>query len=450
MRRLLASVVLAVSVVSAVSAHDIPNARVDRSIQAAIAPGRLTIDYEVSLAELTLVQDLRGLISALPEGDRRALYDRYGQVTGPLNAKGFLVAVNGRPLELRLLGFDLAVEEHPRYTFHFEATLSERGRLSIRDANYVASEGTSRLALKREPGLDVRTDDLPQDVQQIPIRPVWQLTDAEERRTKGIEVEFGPTSQTVFAASASTPAQQTAPRTASQPERSFEPSNRLARLLDRAEAMPLAALWALAFVMGAAHAIQPGHGKTLVAASAVGERGEGRGTRGVALAVVITVAHMSSVLAIALVLWATRTTRYADINRTLARVAGFTIAAIGLWRLGRHLAGFGEHAGDELHAPASLGTRGVLSLGLAGGLVPCWDAVVLIILAEAVGRLTLGLFLLLGFSFGMAAVLVLVGVVATRLRGLAVRTGESGVWERRLGLVSAAALTAIGLYLLAF
>ena len=35
------------------------NARVDRSIQATLAPGRLAIDYEVSLSELTLTQDLR-------------------------------------------------------------------------------------------------------------------------------------------------------------------------------------------------------------------------------------------------------------------------------------------------------------------------------------------------------------------------------------------------------
>ena len=92
-------------------------------------PGRLTIDYEVSLSELTLTRDLRDLIGALPGGDRRDWFDRYGQETGPLNAKGLLVSVDGRPLPLHARGFDLAIEEHPRYTFHFEAVIPPRGRL---------------------------------------------------------------------------------------------------------------------------------------------------------------------------------------------------------------------------------------------------------------------------------------------------------------------------------
>jgi ABC-type nickel/cobalt efflux system permease component RcnA len=199
----------------------------------------------------------------------------------------------------------------------------------------------------------------------------------------------------------------------------------------------------MALALGAAHSIQPGHGKTLVAASAVGERNAWPWS--VALALVITLAHMAGVLAVALALWATRSTRYADINQGLAHVAGFTIAAIGLWRLGRYLAGYGEH--DEPKGPAELGSRGLIGLGVAGGLVPCWDAVVLIVLAEALGRLGLGLLLLSAFSIGMATVLVTVGVVAARLRGLAISGSREGIWERRLGIGSALVLTAIGLYL---
>src|SRR6478735_2537187 len=84
-------------------AHEIPNARVDRSIQASVRPGRLTIDYEVSLAELTLTRDLRALIGTLPGGDRREWFEEYGRVTGPLNARGFLVSVDGQPLDLHAI-----------------------------------------------------------------------------------------------------------------------------------------------------------------------------------------------------------------------------------------------------------------------------------------------------------------------------------------------------------
>ena len=95
-------------------------------------------------------------------------------------------------------------------------------------------------------------------------------------------------------------------------------------------------------------------------------------------------------MALALILWASQSSRYPDIHRGLAQAAGFVIAAIGFWRLGRYLGGHDTHDVEESFAPASLDPRGLLVLGLAGGAVPCWDAVILILLAEALGRLALG------------------------------------------------------------
>jgi nickel/cobalt transporter (NicO) family protein len=204
-------------------------------------------------------------------------------------------------------------------------------------------------------------------------------------------------------------------------------------------------LWLIALALGAAHAIQPGHGKSLVAAASVSGRGDWQ--RGIVLALVITLAHMSGVLAIATALWVTRSSRYPEINLALAQAAGFVIAAIGLWRLGRHLGGYGEHDRNLEARPTDRGLRELVGLGLAGGLVPCWDAVVLILLAEAVGRLALGLALLAAFSLGMACVLVTVGVMAAHLQSLIRNRDSEGVWAHRLGLLSALTITAIGLYL---
>ncbi len=67
-----------------------------------MSPGSLAIDYEVSLTELTLTQDLRRLIGSLPGADRQEWLDRYGQVTGPLNAKGLLVDAEGEPVPLAM------------------------------------------------------------------------------------------------------------------------------------------------------------------------------------------------------------------------------------------------------------------------------------------------------------------------------------------------------------
>jgi nickel/cobalt transporter (NicO) family protein len=437
MRRPLTALALVLAGSTLSVAHDIPNARVDRSIQASLDPGRLRVDYEVSLSELTLTQDLRQLIGELPGADRQGWFQEYGRVTGPLNAKGFLVAVDGNEVELKSTGFDLVVEGHPRYTFHIEAEVPLQGRLTLNDTNYVASEGTSRLALRPADGVTVRGDALPTDVNQIPIRPVWQLSDPEERRTRRLTVEF--LSKTNLEPVTIVPT--TRPSAQARPSPT---TDGLSRLLDDVGSRAWPALLIAAFLLGAVHAIQPGHGKTIVAASSL-EAGGGP-FRGALLGLLTAMAHMGSVALIAFALWATRAVRPADVHLALARSAGFVIAAIGLWRLGRHLAGFSERIAEHSH-PTS-GAQSLIPLALAGGIVPCWDAVVLVILAEAIGRLTLGLALLAAFSLGMAAVLVAIGVAASRFRQAFARSESRGKWERRLGIGGGIVLSLIGVLLM--
>ncbi len=441
-RRLAPPFLILLGLTAAARAHDIPNARVDRSIQATLSAGRLAIDYEVSLSELTLTQDLRALIGTLPGAERREWFNRYGTESGPLNAKGLLITVDARPLALRTRGFDLLVEDHPRYVFHFESSLPSRGRLAILDTNFAASEGTSRLAVRGQAGVSVEGDDLPPDVHLIPMHPVWQLSDAEERRTKHVEITFrSPDSAQADLRTLSSERTSREKPAASARVRVAQ----LSRLLDRASGVSLFGLALIAFGLGAAHAIQPGHGKTLVAAAVVAERGNW--LRGALLAVVTTLTHTGSVALVAAGLWWARTSRLGAIHVGLAHAAGFLIAAIGLWRLGRHLAGFGEHDGED-PLPADPGARGVIGLGVAGGLVPCWDAVGLIVLAEAVGRLALGLALLLAFGLGMAVILVAVGALAAGFRQIVAEREVDGIWERRLGIASSLVLSAIGVYLL--
>ena len=100
---------------------------------------------------------------------------------------------------------------------------------------------------------------LPEDVEQIRVRPVWQLSTAEEKRTKYVEVQFEPSGSERDVAE-TRPVAKPPPST---PSRSAGPqSGRLVRLLDRASTAPLWLLILLAFGLGAAHSIQPGHGKS--------------------------------------------------------------------------------------------------------------------------------------------------------------------------------------------
>jgi cytochrome c biogenesis protein CcdA len=73
--------------------------------------------------------------------------------------------------------------------------------------------------------------------------------------------------------------------------------------------------------------------------------------------------------------------------------------------------------------------------------------VLLVVLAELSAQLPLGLFLLSGFSAGMAMVLVGVGFTAGRIRKGVEHVKNAAAWSRWLGLAGALALTVIGLYL---
>ena len=446
----LAAVISSASLTEA-HAHDIPNQRVDRSIQVTLTPGRIAIDYEVSLSELTLTQDLRALTGSLPGGDRSAWLALYGQITGPLNAKGLLLAVDNRPVPLAGGKYDLVVEEHPRYTFHFEAEIPEQGRLSVRDRNYVSSEGTSRLAVRGRGGVAITGDDMPDDVEQIPVRPVWQLTDDEERRTKQVEVRYVSQNKPVGEKAR---AERVVPLVDRKGDREGVGENSKAskpgRLLRLSELLDVAGKWSwiflavIAVALGAAHAIQPGHGKTLVTAAALGP--QARLYQPVLLGAATTLTHMGSVLLVALSLWLTGATQVGPIHQGLTRIAGFAIAAAGFWRIGRYLGGHEEHDVVE-HKMGGMSHVEILGLGVAGGLVPCWDAVGLVVMAAALGRLGEGVALVFAFSAGMALVLITVGWLAWRLKLSADGSERSKKWRRGLGLACGAMLSALGLYL---
>lgn len=451
---LVACVILVVA--TAAHAHDIPNARVDRSIQVYVGSKTITIDYEVSLAELTLTQELKSLIGKIEGGDREAWFNRYGLETGPLNAKGILVTVDRDPAPLEFNGFDLAVEEHPRYVFHFRAELkSNHGQLSVHDTNFSSSEGTSRLAIKPAEGVKLRGDDLPQNVDEIAIQPVWKLSDQEELRTKRVEVDFDASGSSPSAVAAAD-SQVTGSTTAngrsilgsisSQSRRGdglrSAPSASLTRLLDRRTGMSWGVLLATAFALGAVHSIQPGHGKTIIAAASLS--GSGKRSSAAALAIVTTLTHFASVLLVALGLALTHTTAYGSIHIALARIAGFVIAILGAWRLGRILGGY-EIGHDEPSANVRGGLTNLIALGISAGLVPCWEAVVLVLVADAIGRLRLGLALVAAFSAGMAAVLLGVAAGVARLGD---RAPNSQRFRTGAAAIAAAFLVIVGCGLL--
>lgn len=91
--------------------------------------------------------------------------------------------------------------------------------------------------------------------------------------------------------------------------------------------------------------------------------------------------------------------------------------------------------------------RSLLVLGVGGGIVPCPDALALLLIAIAAGHIITGLIILLGFSVGLAAVLTGLGILLTRVRLTRIvptRLVGSLDIARWLPVISALIIVAIG------
>ena len=84
-------------------------------------------------------------------------------------------------------------------------------------------------------------------------------------------------------------------------------------------------------------------------------------------------------------------------------------------------------------------------MGVSGGLVPCPEALGIMIIAIGLNRIGLGLGLIVAFSVGLAAVLIGLGILLVRARPLVDRLGgKSRRWSRALPFVSAVLVTVLG------
>jgi nickel/cobalt transporter (NicO) family protein len=250
-----------------------------------------------------------------------------------------------------------------------------------------------------------------------------------------------------------------------------------------------------ALLFGALHALQPGHGKTLVAAYLVGSRGTIR--HAITLGSIVTFTHTASVLALGTLLLAfSQTIKPERILPGLTAFSGLLVVGLGVTllrtRLREVLTGVvGHHHHDHDHdhhhhhhdhdhdhhhhhdhdhdhhhhhhhhghhhhhhhgphghsheLPERITPRSLIALGISGGIVPCTEALVILIVAVAVGQMLLGLLMIIAFSIGLAGVLIGIGValvtVGGRLRDALPSTPRLAYW---LPVLSAALVIGLG------
>ncbi len=247
-------------------------------------------------------------------------------------------------------------------------------------------------------------------------------------------------------------------------------------------------LLGVAFVLGAIHALGPGHGKSLMAAYLVGTSGRIRDV--LVLGFAITISHVFSVVVLGLVaLWLEDFFVPGTVSLYFSLGSGLLIVLIGLWLLISRWRIFrkGEnrlkkqgqkqlfHPNKEEHAhspfrPVDSGHshpgEAFLSpghqydhhhhhhfdrrlslwenivLGISGGIVPCPKALVILLLAISLQKIALGLAIISVFSLGLASVLIALGIVVIHSGNML----EGRLDDRRLRFLPVlGALVVIGL-----
>ena len=301
-------------------------------------------------------------------------------------------------------------------------------------------------------------------------------TQRRDETQQGITVDYtiGGAATTATSAAAATPTAASAATSGGGLVGTTGQAQRLLTYLDAPTLSPwqLLVALALALVLGGLHALTPGHGKTLVAAYLVGSRGKVRDA--VALGGIVTFTHTASVIVIGLLaLFASKYVVPGVLVPLLEIGSGLLVVVLGgklIWQRwvafrGRRAAdGDAAHEHDQrvgqrlthdhgdgrahTHLPPAEGYRaaGVLAMGVSGGLIPCPEALGVLIVAIGLNHVLLGLGLIVAFSLGLAAVLIALGILLVRARGLVERLGGiGGRWSAALPLASALIVTALGI-----
>jgi nickel/cobalt exporter len=225
---------------------------------------------------------------------------------------------------------------------------------------------------------------------------------------------------------------------------------RLVSLFDGRAVFWLALVVALG--VGAAHAVAPGHGKSITAAYLLGTRGRYRDA--IRLGVIVAVMHTFSVLVLALAwvgLSGAASLGTKTVTAWMQVAAGLLVIGVGAQLTWRHLrGGHRHHHGhrhdhghshdhghdhdqshghnhDQVAAPTDpWSRRGLTVLAVSGGLLPSPSAFLVLVSGLLTGRAVDALLLVLAFGVGMAATLTAVGLVT--IRGFALLSGGTRRW----------------------
>jgi nickel/cobalt exporter len=420
----LAALAAALLVPAAASAHPLGNFTVNRFARVEVAGHTLYVRYVLDLAEIPTYQARRQGVD--PTAYARRL------------AAGLEVTLDGRAATLTPVAHALAFPKGVGGLHTMRLQVILRGpaidgttRLAVRDTNYSDRIGWKELVV----GASTRSasDELrayPKSLLESPL----DVTSAS--------AIVGPTRDA--------PPALLSGKALQAPDRVADSG--FTRLIGRGHLSPLVILASLAAALfwGAAHALSPGHGKAIVSAYLIGKRGTPRDAA--LLGLIVTVTHTIGVFALGLVTlalsqWIVPDRLYPWLNLT----AGVAVVSVGLAVLRSRLADWrherahrhGHHHGHHHHAH-DLSRRGLLAVGISGGILPCPSALVVLLAAISLHRVAFGLVLIVAFSAGLALSITGVGLVAVLAKRAFARASFDGLLIRALPAVSALVILVAG------
>jgi nickel/cobalt exporter len=462
--------VVALLVPAAADAHPLGNFTVNRYSGIELSGESVYVHYAVDFAEIPTVQEgdtVRGPGFAARIGE--------GLVLELDGRRAFLKPIEHRVVErpgvggLKTLRFDGVYEA--------EAT-AEEGRLAFRDTNFGRRLGWKEVVVRASDGARIRSSTAPATSTSDALRAYPENLLSSPLDVSSARVVYEP------GTAAGTP-----PRLdGSAPQAAREDG--FASLIERDDlglGVVLVSLF-VAMFWGAAHALTPGHGKAIVAAYMVGTRGTAR--HALLLGLIVTVTHTLGVFALGLVtLTLSQFVVPEQLYPWLNLVSALLVVLVGLavFRLrlfswlrrggGRaehhHHHGHGHshshshdhhhghshdhhhghehhhgsghaHGHDHVPAPES-GLRGLLAIGVSGGLLPCPTALVVLLAAISLHRVGYGLLLIVAFSVGLAATIAGIGLLAVTARRVFNRMSFQGPVIRLLPAASAVVIIALGI-----
>jgi nickel/cobalt transporter (NicO) family protein len=407
----------------AAQAHPLGNFTINRFARLEVSGHRLYVRYVLDMAEIPTYQ-------ARQQGIDANVYARR-------LAAGLHVRLGGRPARLvpveHALAFPLGVGG--LHTMRLELILrgplvSDTERLTVSDTNYSDRIGWKEILV------GASTHSISNELTAYPKSLLQSPLDITSARAN-----VAPTHDAVPGL--------TRGKALEAPDRVVDSGFTRLIAQGRLSALVILASLAAALFWGAAHALSPGHGKTIVTAYLIGKRGTARDAA--ALGAIVTVTHTIGVFALGLVTlalsqWIVPDTLYPWINLS----AGVLVVAVGLSVLRARVAHVHHHHHDHDHDhDHPITGRSLIAVGVSGGLLPCPSALVVLLAAISLHRLAFGLVLIVAFSTGLALSITGLGLLAVFAKRTFAGRSFDGLLIRALPAVSAAVILTAGVLMTA-